>query len=342
MLSSFAARIGKGLAVTLLLSAVSILQAQNGCPTYSASCNDPLPPLNLSGTWIEKDTSNHVISTWTITATGAVDSVGDLDGTVSVAPIAQGCPNIQYTIDPDNSFITVGTNEDGDPGYTAFEAVAKNPNPAGTCQGTTPVSSRTINGKFSNKNNDNSTGSFSDGEQISPSGPALFVRSSSGIEPTSETISSAGPDPASVTKWRFSQTLTGASGTNIFYGRQVYESTGTPLPNDGCYIAASKAYPYGPFVLTGSAWNVGYTAGAPSGYGIDVIGYPIGAVQYYRQNIPTKLPCTGTLTQNMNILTTSGTNPASPLHYATHTVKATISQFSVTTTKDSIGGTVNK
>ncbi len=325
---------------------------QIGCAQYNsnqANCNDPLPVVNTTGTWNETDESGNQISTWTIVNGGSssIGATGQVSGTVDVVPITIGCPHIAYKF---TGTFTPNAPVSGTPGSTSFSFTATNPNPSGSCGGNTPVASQTFSGTFTNKNNDNSNGTEQNSsgitDTISPSGPYLFVRTA--IQPTGETTVYNGPDPITTTEFSFSNTLTGdnSGSNNVFYGRQVFEKSGSTPASDGCYTGTGKAYPYGPLSITGSAWNVGWTGNttggqlnnAPNQWGQDAMGYPPGALHYYRTNkfLPGKgLPCVATFTQSMHIITTDGTNPSADyVYYANHSMKITLSLNSVSMVRD--------
>lgn len=194
-------------------------------------------------------------------------------------------------------------------------------------------------GPFYNKDNDTSSGTWSNSSGLSgsfgPSGPTIFDRLNGGLQPNSETKLGTGPNSTNPTKYQFTQTLQPDGSTGNFYqGREVIEGTGAP-GNDSCWLKSSKSYPGGPFVsVSKTGWAVGYpgnlTTANSNTYGPDVIGWPPLGVAWYRQNLPpSAFPCTATIYQNMYAIYTSGTNPLSTYGYIHHTFTVIINSSSL-------------
>ncbi len=329
--------------------------ANSGCgnPPYT-SCTDPVPATFISGSWIETDSA----SEWTLTANNASPGVaGTVTGTVLVFPIAPLCPVINYTIAaPGPSFYTPSSIVTGTEGTTTFTWVAINPNPSGSCGGSTPVTSQTFRGTIANKGNDiTTTGTYTNS---GGSGP-IALETNLILTPTGETLSldtqfdpnGFGPPLTPfVTQLNFIQELNDTKSydpadpnNNKFQGRQVFE-TANGSPSDTCYekaLALGQTYPGGSFKINGAVWNVGWNgSGNGNKHGDDSIGWTTVGVNWYRTKLPeSAFPCTATIPQAMTIV---GNVPGvGNTQYATHNLSVTLTLDIVTITKDSISKVSN-
>ncbi len=236
----------------------------------------------------------------------------------------------------------------GTGGYTNFNWTASGPNPSGTCQGYTPVSSVTFSGTVFNKGNDTASNQWSNSSGRSGSDS---LETNLILTPSGENVSSNGWGTTDTTAVNFVQSLVDTKSydppdpnANKFQRRQLYE-TGTGPGSDACFNAAKKLLGSPPpliqFYIAEAVWNVGAASGySGNTYGYDTVGYDPYRVGWYRTNAPSILPCKTTLQQNMVIEDqVPGQVDDS---FAQHTLTVTIGPASVTVTKDNLSQTIGR
>jgi hypothetical protein len=283
------------------LCAASFSNAQVGCPS-SGWCTNPVPAVNVAGTWIEPGV------TWNISSNSMTVS-----GSVVVTHPVWGCSAITYTV---SGSITPASQTDSVQGSTAMNWLASSPSPSGACGGYTPVATQTMTGTIQNNGNDFAYGTWS---QPAPGGGTIdgsFTMSKSPTDtPSSETTNAVGFSAGLLaTVGQFRQTLNATPGsTDIFKGRQVSETTGSGSNYDNCSFPGATVPKW--TGVQGSSWNVGYYAVNPpyitsdNVWADDYIGWNTAQVNYYRTRLtPSSFPCEANVPQAMHIATngTSG------------------------------------
>ena len=302
------------LATAVLVVAVQLpfaahLAAQAGCT--GLPCTNPVPCYNCVGSW-----NDGTGVTWSLTS----DSSYNVSGTAVLAPVVPGCPSVTYSTV--SGSISQGFRQDGTQGYTSFTWTARNPSPSGSCGGYTPATYITDSGSIQNNGCDKGSGTWTDSY-----GGGSFVMSKPPNVPTSEITTPVGFSTGIyATVGQFRQTLQGPTWPYGYDGRQVSEaSNGTPA--DSCYFPGSIVPPY---ALSGGVWNVDYYYSS-NVWADDYVGWPTGAVTYYRQNF--RPPCSGSAPQGMYIAI-GGTSGSRQL-YSAGSVGATIPDYAqVTVTRN--------
>ncbi len=328
----------------LLLISAHSTTAQIGCPTGPfSSCNDPTPSTNVNGPWTDYTSTWGLISQWSVTVS-AVDpgGTGTVTGSVRVPSPATGCPDSYYSV---SGNISPSSQIDSVDGNTPFSWTASSPNPSTVCGGYTPVSTMTYSGNIANKSNDRGTGTWS---RPGASGPLTFWRAY--IDPIGETTIADGFSqvPQIYTMARFRQELTKDyfgppdPNSNLFQGRQVFEVTAPGVGSDACFTASSGMYPGGAFTsVTGAVWNVGYAPFSNKNtWGWDTVGWPAAGVAWYRQNIPSQLPCTATIPQTMRVVVNG--DSTGNITYNTGTLVVTIGTTYIEVTRNGVIQTLNQ
>ncbi|HEX4809729.1 MAG TPA: hypothetical protein VH325_12405 [Bryobacteraceae bacterium] len=213
------------------------------------------------------------------------------------------------------------------------------------------MTSQTFTGVITNKGNDTGSGTFTNSSGVT--GP-ISLETNLVLTPTSEDLNldrsyntdnpGFGPPKSPFqTQLYIIQTLVDSSpydpsdpNNNKFEGRQVFESA-NGQSSDGCYQAAQKlgqTYPGPSAAIQGTVWNVGGYGGTNS-YGDDILGWTTNAIKWYRQHLlASSFPCTVTIPQAINIVSTSA--GASGFLYDTHTITYTLTLDDVTISKDGI------
>lgn len=299
---------------------------QVGCqgePSGPVVCNNPVPPINLTGTWIAPGEQ------WTVSAAG-----GSVFGSVTVqnpaAPFS--CPAIVYSV---SGSLTPSFQIDHVPGSVSFSWNASNPAPAGTCAGYTPTPTMSYGGTVVNKGNDRAAGTWS---RPLPGGGTLtgsFTLNKDPRDmPTNEVTTGVGWSVGYLeTVAQFRQRLVASSGsTEIFKGRQVTETTGVGPNFDNCHVPGLSVPR---FAINNARWNVGYYGGLENWWVDDYIGWNTTQVNYYRQVLtPSSFPCSAQLPQAM-VIAINGDSGSTAL-YKTHPIMVQLTLTTVSSTRDGV------
>lgn len=285
--------ISKGLtALLLVIGAIGFTRSafgqDPGCSSPPCSPN-PVPCAHCTGTW-----TDDYSAAWAVSSNNNPPSYGyySVSGRVVVPHPADpeyGCPNVTYVVTGSISH-TFGSAWQR--GMTAFQWVASNPSPSGSCGGRTPVASLTYNGTILNNGCDFASGSWTS----SSSGSGLF----SMTKPPDFPDGSPTETNVAVAWWSIWPTVLlfeptiGASKS--FAGRQVFESP-NGSPSDSCYFPDAAAEP---FHLTGAGWFVGFYF-FDNRWHYDYVGFSPALIAYYRAH--NRTPCLATAPQAMKLYT---------------------------------------
>lgn len=306
--------------------------AQVGCASPGA-CTNPVPAVNITGTWTEPG------ATWSVTSSST-----SITGSVVVSHPVSGCSAITYTV---GGSISPSFQTDFTQGSTSMNWTASSPSPSSSCGGHTPVSTQTLTGTIQNNGNDRATGTWS---QPAPGGGTVTGSFTLSKNPrdtlSSETTTAVGFSGGLLaTVGQFRQTLNATSGsTNIFKGRQVSETTGFGTNFDNCWFPGSTVPKW--TGVQGSTWNVGYYPVNPpfvtsdNVWADDYIGWNTSQVTYYRTLLmPSSFPCAAQVPQAMHIAI-NGTS-GSRTNYANGSVGSQIHLTQVFVTRNGVSQSVN-
>ncbi len=268
-----------------------------GFGTSPPACSgNPVACAYATGNWADSTGGTWFVSSNTMPQYAGIYPVTGHQTTPN--PNGGGCPDVTWSVSG-NLTQSFG----GNPSPTTFSWTASNPQPSGTCNRYTPVSSFTYSGNMYNNGCDTTSGNWTNSE--GRSGTFTFQKPTD--FPTGETSTAVAWWSGQPTVMLYDVTLTAPTG--YMAGRQVYEVPGN-TQSDSCWFQGSMIdqQVLGQTVQL-AGWFVGYYY-FNNRWEYDYVGPSTDFITYYRgQN---KVPCEVQLDQEMNIC---GNNCLTPGNY---------------------------